>query len=238
MKKNFVCFLVTIVLCSCNSSGKKTISTPTKKHINVVENVNGYNVAYTEDGHTILYTNDSIGNYSVYYVKFENRAEKYGQKGIGEKFVRAEMDATLTTLNSFVTIHGGAFCEIDSFMGYKVCFFDEQLKGDSLENTNVTTDFTQLEEMGAEHEVKRISALLNVAFDIATIISKNNPRGWNNITYALEPTQRLLAFNVMKSNDVYDQRVQMRLPKLRNIAEELTKFYFVLQKKKNGQEDY
>lgn len=230
MKNILICILVTIIVCSsCNTSGMKTINMPAKKYINVVKNVNGYNVAYTEDGHTMLYTNDSIGNYIVYYVKFENGAGKYGLKGIEAKIIRAEMDATLTMLNGFVTVQKGVLCVIDSLMGYKVCFFDEQLKGESLEYINISLDCIQVEVKDVDQEVKRISALLNVAYNIALSISKTNLRGWDNIVYALEPTQDLNTFNAVMISDIYDQRVLKRLPRIQKTAKELTAFYRILR---------
>lgn len=230
MKNIIVYILGTFVLCaSCNSTGKKSINIPARKYINVVKNVNGYNVAYTEDGHTMLYTIDSIGKYSVYYVKFENGAGKYGLKGIEEKTIMFQLDSTLSSLESFVSFQGGSFCEVDSLTGYKAYFFDDQLKGDSVVIVDTPVNPTQIEGMEVEREVKRISELINVAYYIALSISKNNQRGWNDVVYALEPTHELLSFEVMVISDVYDKRVQKRLPKMQNIAKELTEFYLILQ---------
>ena len=236
MKKNLISILGVLVLCgACNYTGKPSKNRPAKKYINVVENVNGYNVAYTEDGHTMLYTNDSLGNFSIFYVKFENGAGKYGLKDIEEKIIWAKTDTTLTTLNSFATVQGGAFCKVDSIMGYNVCFFDEHLNRDSLAKISVSVECTQIEEMGVEQEVKHISELLNIAYNIAQSINKKNPRGWSNIVYALEPTQDLSNFDVMVIGDVYDQRVQKRLPRIQNIAKELTDFYHSFIEKYNSQ---
>lgn len=232
MKNLLICFIGTFVLCcACNSTGKQSKDTPTKKYINVVENVDGYNVAYTEDGHTMLYANDSTGNYTVYYVKFENGAGRYGLKGIEARTIMFQMDYTLTSLKSIVSFLCGSFCEVDSLTNYKAYFFDEQLRGDSLVNIDVPTDYTQVKRMDVEQEVRRISELLNVAYSIALSISKNNQRGWNNVVYALEPAHELQSFEVMMISDVYDQRMQKRLPRMQNIAKELTELYSVLQEK-------
>ena len=232
MKKSLFSIIGILVLCcACNYTGKSSTNRTAKKYIYVVKNVNGYNVAYTEDGHTMLYANDSTGNYSVFYVKFENGAGKYGLKGIEEKIVRAEMDATLTTLNCFVTIQGGAFCKVDSIMEYSVCFFDEHLNCDSLAEIRESVECTQIKEMEIKQEVKRISELLNIAHNISLSINKNDLSGWSNIVYALEPTQELINFDVMLISDVYDQRVQKRLPRIHNIAIELTEFYKTLREK-------
>ena len=222
---------ILLLCCACNYTGKSSTNRTAKKYINVVENENGYNVAYTEDGHTMLYTNDSAGNYSVLYVKFENGAGKYGLKGIEEKIVRAEMNATLTTLNSFATIQGGAFCKVDNIMGYNVCYFDEHLNCDSLAEIMESVELNQIEGMRVEQEVKRITELLNIAHNIAQSINKNNRSGWIKIIYALEPTQELINFDVMVISDVYDHRVQKRLPIIQNIAKELTEFNKTLREK-------
>ena len=124
MKNLLICFIGTFVLCcACNSTGRQSKDTPIKKYIKVVENVDGYNVAYTEDGHIILYANDSTGNYTVYYVKFENGAGKYGLKGIEAKTIMFQMDSTLSSLKSFVSFLCGSFCAVDSLTGYRAYFF-------------------------------------------------------------------------------------------------------------------
>lgn len=230
MKNLLICFIGTFVLCcACNSTGKQSKDTPTKKYINVVENVDGYNVAYTEDGHTMLYANDSTGGYAVYYVKFENGAGRYGLKGIEAKTIMFQMDYSLTSLKSFVSFLCGSFCEVDSLTGYKAYFFDEQLKGDSLVNIDVPAYYTQIKGMDVEQEVRRISELLNLAYYIALSISKNNQRGWNDVVYALEPAHELHSFDVMVTSSVYDQRIQKRLPRIKNIKKELSEFYITLQ---------
>lgn len=231
MKNLLICFIGTFVLCcACNSTGKQSKDTPTKKYINVVENVDGYNVAYTEDGHTMLYANDSTGGYAVYYVKFEDGAGRYGLKDIEAKTIMFQMDYSLTSLKSFVSFLCGSFCEVDSLTGYKAYFFDEQLKGDSLASINVSTDYMQVKGMDVEQEVGRISNLLNVAYYIALSISKkNNQRGWNDVVYALEPAHELLSSEIVVISDVYDLRVQKRLPRIKNIAKELSYFHKKLQ---------
>lgn len=232
MKKSLISILGLLVLCcACNNTGKSLTSRVVKKHINVVTNVNGYNVAYTEDGHTMLYVNDSTGNYFVFYVKFENGAGKYGLKGIETKTIMFQLDSTLSSIKSLVSFQGGSFCEIDSLTGCKAYFIDEQLKVDSLVNIDVPVDYTRIKGIETEQEVKRISELLNVAYSIALSISKNNQRGWNDVVYALESAYELQAFDVMVISDVYDQRVQKRLPILHNIAKELTYFHITLQEK-------
>jgi len=230
MRNILICFIGAIVLCcACNSTKKQSRNTPTKKYISVVENVDGYNVAYTEDGHTILYTNDSTGNYSVYYVKFENGAGKYGLKSIEAKTVMLQIDSTLSSLKSFVSFHGGSFCEVDSLTGYKAYFFNERLKGDSLLNIDVPVEGVPLQENGVEQIVKHICKWLDVAYSISLSINKYNQIGWNEIVYALEPTHELQSFDVTAPSALYDKKIQKRLPRLNNIAKELTYFHKKLQ---------
>lgn len=232
MKNLLICFIGVVVLCSaCNSTGKQSKNMSTKKYISVVKNVDGYNVAYTEDGHILLYNNDSIGNYTVYYVKFENDAGKYGLKSIGAMIVRAEMDATLTKLNSFHTVQKGTFCIFDIFMGYKVFFFDEHLNWDSIENLSVPLDCTQVEEMVAEQEVKHISNLLKNAFFIAQSINSANHGGWEDMVYALRSTLDLPTYDIAVCTNIYDKRVLRRLPKLQSLIEKLRLFRRMLQKR-------
>ena len=108
MKNNLVLFLVISLLVSCGFGGqKKDTSLPGPKYIAIIDDVEGYHVAYTEDGHTMIIENDSVGNYVVYYVKFDNNAGKFGFKGIEEKMIRAEIDPSMNTLRSFVTFKGG-----------------------------------------------------------------------------------------------------------------------------------
>ena len=68
-------------------------------------------MAYTEDGHTMLYANDSTGGYAVYYVKFENGAGRYGLKGIEARTIMFQMDYSLTSLKSYMGLSGSLALE-------------------------------------------------------------------------------------------------------------------------------
>ena len=130
MKNIITLLLVIVMFAACGSKGKKqeTKTYSVHKYISVVESVEGYDVAYTEDGHTLIYCNDSVGDFIVYYAKFDDNAGKHGYDRIKEKAVRAEMDSSLKTLKSISSIYGGAFCNRNDNTGYATFYFDEQMK--------------------------------------------------------------------------------------------------------------
>lgn len=237
MRYYFITLLFLAFFISCGSSGKKTdgYGNAPRKFMTIVENMSGYNAAYTEDGHTIIYKNDSLGDVVVYYAKFENNAGKYGLRGIDEKIIRAEMDSSLGTLKSFISFSGGAFCEIEE-MGYNIYYFDEQMKGALKENIEVHWNSELSEDTSEEYKMKRIIALLNVAYEIARSISDINVNGWNNIYYALEPIQEALNCDIIKGNAVYEPRTEKHISRLNRMTEELSHYYYILQEKKIEEE--
>lgn len=238
MKNILITFGILVLFVSCGSSGKKnTYSTPVKKYITVVGNDNRNKVAYTEDGHIMIYEKDSVGNYIVYYVKFENGLGKYGLKGIEEKIIRAEVDSSLTILSSFLSVMGGSFCELDSLMGYKALYFDEKMKGDSIDLIDVSADLGMMNNNSEENVIKRLSVLLDIAYTIALAINEKNPRGWNSIVYALEPTQSLKTYEVLITNTIYDEKVKKRLPRVWGMNEELTSLNHYLREKKSEENE-
>jgi hypothetical protein len=232
MRYFFITLLLLVFFVSCGSSGKKkdVYSNVPKKFITIVENVDSYNAAYTEDGHTLIYKNDSLGDVVVYYAKFENNAGKYGLRGIDEKIIRAEMDSSLGTLKSFFSFSGGAFCEIEE-MGYNVYYFDEQMKGALKENIEVHWGSEPSEDTSEEYKMKRIIALLNVAYEIAHSISDKNISGWNNIYYALEPIQEALNWGIIIGNAIYEPRTEKHISRICRMTEELNQYYYSLQEK-------
>ena len=238
MRYYFITLSLLAIFVSCGSSGKKkdVYSNVPKKFITIVENVDSYNAVYTEDGHTLIYKNDSLGDIVVYYAKFENNAGKYGLRGIDEKIIRAEMDSSLGTLKSFFSFSGGAFCEIEE-MGYNVYYFDEQMKGALKENIEVHWGSEPSEDTSEEYKMKRIIALLNVAYEIAHYISVKNVSGWNGIYYALEPIQEALNCDIIKGNAIYKLRTEKHIYRLNRMAEELSHYYFILQKKMIREKD-
>ena len=235
MKIKIATLLLSVLFISCGSStgNKSSYNNVDKKHIYCIENVDGYNVAYTDEGHMMIYYRDSVSNNIVYFVKFENGAGKYGLKGIEEKIIRTEIDSSLTSLNSFVSVTGGAFCESDNDQGYNAYYFDEQLEGKPIEHIGTFADFVQLDDAKEEDKVKRLTELLNVAYSIAHSINENNVRGWDNIVYTLESVQCLHDYDVIVSNKIYDEKVKKRKPRIWGMDEELTSLNNFLKKKRN-----
>ena len=188
-------------------------------------------MAYTEEGHTIIYLNDSVENYVVYFVKFDNGAGKYGFKEIEEKIIRIEIDSSLTFLNSFISVTGGAFCKTDDNNKYEIFCFDEQLKRNSIEGIDVSVDYEQLDDKNDVEKVKRIIDLLIVAYKIALPIYDNKVSGWNKIVYALESTQSMQSYDIVISNTIYNERVKKRVPRVWAMNEELTSLNHYLREK-------
>lgn len=243
MKTEIVILLILVFLCSCGTSGRKNEghNNRIKKHLFVVENEDEYNVAYTEEGHTMIYLNDSVGNNIVYFVKFENGAGKYGLKGIEEKIIRVELDSSFTQLKSFLCVTGGTFLETDGSHALRAYFFDEQLNVDSLEIINVLENHIlpdNSNEMEDNIGMKRIVDFLNNAYSIAHTISEQKVRGWDNIAYALESVKTLQDYDVIMSNDIYDEKVKKRTPRVLGMNEELTSLNIFMREKLNNKYEH
>lgn len=223
MRYYFVTLLLFVFFVSCGSSSKKynVYNNNPKKYITVVNDFDGYCAAYTDDGHTMIYTNDSVCNNIVYYAKNENNTGEDGLRFIDEKIVRVEIDSSLTTLKSILSFSGGAFCEMKD-MGYNVYYFDEQMKGALKEDMEVHDYYEISEDTSEEYKINKIIALLNVACEIAHAISDTNVRGWNNIFMALEPIQNISNHDIIISNTVYDPRTEKCILRMLCMAEALT----------------
>lgn len=232
MRYYFVTLLLFVFFVSCGSSSKKynVYNNNPKKYITVVNDFDGYCAAYTDDGHTMIYTNDSVCNNIVYYAKNENNTGEDGLRFIDEKIVRVEIDSSLTTLKSILSFSGGAFCEMKD-MGYNVYYFDEQMKGALKENIEVHWGSEPSEDTSEEYKMKRIIALLNVAYEIAHSISDKNVSGWNNIYYALEPIQEALNWGIIIGNAIYEPRTEKHISRICRMTEELNQYYYSLQEK-------
>ena len=232
MRYSLVIFLFLPFFVSCGSSVKKTDrnSDVLSEFITIVENVDNYSIAYTEDGHTMIYKNDSAGNVIVYYAKFENNAGKYGIRGIDEKIIRVEMDCSLNIVKSILSFTGGAFCEKEE-MGYNVYYFDEHMKGALKKDIEVHLDSEEFETTREECKMKRIIEQLNIACEIAHSIYNSNVSGWNNVYFALEPIQNILNHNIMISNTIYDLRTKKHILRISRVSEELNYNYCMLYEK-------
>ena len=237
MKNIIVILLVIVMFSACGSKGKKqeTNNISVHKYLSVVESVEGYDVAYTEDGHTLIYSNDSVGDYIVYYAKFDDNAGKHGYDRVKEKAVRAEMDSSLKTLKSISSIYGGAFCKRNDNTEYAAFYFDEQMKCNSIDHVAVPLDDTQYEETSKEQEIKYILSLLNVAYILAHSINDKSASGWNNMALALESVQGIITYDVIKNDTVCDTIIKAHISKLAHSTEGLTQFYNVLWENYNSQ---
>lgn len=234
MRNYLILLYVFILFVSCSSNGKKKISdtAPTQNSIIFVDETDGYHAAYTMDGHTIIYMTDSVGNYIVYYVKFENGAGNYGLKRIEEKMIRAEMDSSLNNLKGFVTFVGGAFIDVkEGTEGYTAYYYDEQLKEHSMKQIDYSSDMVQTADIGESHELNRIILLLDVAYQFARSINTERPRGWDKIVSALEPVHNILSYNVIFNNSVNTPREEEHILRIEKATKELTHFYNMLHEK-------
>ena len=227
--------IVLIVSCSSRSNKYNTNYNNLARCITNIDNVDDFSVSFTEDGHTMIYSKDSIGNYIVYYVKYDDNAGKYGYDRIKDKVVRLEMDSSLKVLYSFVTIYGGAFCDVNSDMKYTVFYFDEQMNYNTIEKIEVPLDTAQLTEKSIEKKIRHILSLLNVANRIAFLINEKNVKGWHNIVSALEPSQKILDYDIAFSDTVLDPNVKEHISRVKNTTKGLTQFYNLLRENNNYQ---
>ena len=237
MNKYLPVLFILLLFVACRHSGNKqeNQNNSEPKFITVVENNDGNHIAYTKEGHFIIFSNDSLGDYIVYYVKFDNNAGKYDLKGIERMIVRAEVDSSLTILRNFVCVTGGAFCDIDSISGNKVYYFDQQINGNSIEQINVTLDNAFDNPDENENPVRRISLLLDIAYNIACSINEYHPKGWDIISYALSSATNLCNYNVIIKDTIEDEKVSKRIPRILNVREELTQFNHYLREKTDKQ---
>lgn len=232
MRFSLVVFLFLALFVSCGSSVKKADrnSGVPSEFITVVENVDNYSVAYTENGHTMIYKNDSAGNVIVYYAKFENNAGKYGVSGIDEKIIRVELDSSLNIVKSILSFTGGAFCEMEE-KRYNVYYYDEHMRGTQKKDIEVHLDSEKFETTSEDCKMKRIIEKLNVAYEIAHSIYNSNVGGWNNVYFALEPIRNILNHNIMINNTIYDLRTKKHILRISRVSEELNYNYCMLYEK-------
>lgn len=231
--------LVTLFVSCCSRNKKKIInSNAIPKYITMINNSrSGYNTAFTEDGHTVIYKSDSIGNYIVYYTKYDGNAGKYGYDRIKEKIVRVEMDFSLRGVNSFVAISGGVFCKKEKSNIYSAYYFDEKMNGYSLKQIETPSESTQIKKEEQENDLKRILPLLAVAHKIAIAINNSNVSGWNNIVSALEPSLSLAEYDVLKSDTVYDPIIKEHITRIVNSTEGLTQYHNLLQEEQRRKQE-
>lgn len=226
---------VIFVSCGSSTTKKNVQNIVIRKYISVVDNTHDYSSAYTEEGHVMIYGKDSTNNHIVYFAKFDNNAVKYENGIIKDKIVRAELDSSLSSIKSFVTISGGAFCDTNEQWGYDAYYFDENLNYNSMEQIEVPLNKEQLNDLDHEHMIKRILDLLDIGYNIALSINNTNASGWYNIVSALEPIQDLKTYDIMENDTIYDPLVKKHISKINKTTEGLTQFHNLLQEKHNSQ---
>ena len=232
MKKTLTILLAIVFFAACGSKGKKLDNkSSVHKYIAVVENVGGYNVAYTKDGHTIIYYNDSIGNFVAYYAKFDDSAGKHGYDRIRDKAIRVEIDSSLNNLISFVSIYGGASCKINSNGVYTLHCFDKQLNENYIEQLEFPLDTQTTDNGNIESKVKRIIYILTITYNVANSINKYNISGWNYIVSALEPTLSITNYNILVQETIYAQKVKEHVSKLSSTTEGLRQLFLLFLEK-------
>lgn len=233
----FVILFALLQFVSCDSKDRtqNANNNVILKYIYVVENVNGYGVAYTEDCHTMLYRRDSIDNYIVYYTKSDERMAKKGHEKIADNIVRIEMNSSLKSLISILSIHGGAFCKMNNSQEYDVFYFDEQMIGYSLKQPDISHNSILPENEEKENEIKQILILLNLAYEVALSINNENACGWNYIVSALEPSLEIMNYEVLTNDTIYDRKIKSQIPKILNATEGLTNHCYFLRGKLNSQ---
>ena len=222
--KHIVLMLLIIGLftaCSSGANNSKTNNSQTKNYINVIENVGDYNVAYTDDGHLMMYQNDSIGGYIVYFTKFLENSGKYGLKDIEERIIRIDMDSSLSHINCIISLHSSAICIATDSGTYCVPIFDNKFR--LIDTKEIRMEFAQNYKNNYDEfdEDKRIILLLNDAYYIANEINGSNLSGWYNILHSLESVTKLLSYEVMKQDRIYLSKISKRVERLENITKEM-----------------
>lgn len=231
MKKILVLSFSILFFSSCGTKHKKNIHTAAStNYISVVENIDGSNSAYTEDGHTLIYKTDSNSNIIVYYAKFDDNAGKKGYDRVREKAIRVEIDSSLNIIKNFVSAYGGALCKINRNGIYTLHYFDEQMNVKNIELPELHLDKQATDKRSIESKVKRVIEILTTTYKIAYFINENNKGGWNYIVSALEPTQSIINYNIITQETAYAPNVRRHISKLNSTTEGLTQLHLLFRK--------
>lgn len=222
---------------SCSNNGRKenNYTNNAQNQITIVESVGDNNTAFTKDGSTIIYSNDSAGNYIIYYAKFDDNTGKYGYDRIKERIVQVEIDSTLNTIKSIISAYGGAFCETDDDFGYNIYCYDEMMKSHRIEHVPAICEPVSPECTGKEYEVKKIISLLNVACKIAYSIKEQNAEGWHKVVEALQPSLDIFNYEAIMCDTIYDTLAKNHIRRICSTKESLTRHYLMLLDKKNNE---
>ena len=244
MKNTITLLLAIVVFAACGSKEKKQEirNNSVHKYIYVVENVEGYDVAYTEDGHTLIYSNDSIGDFIAYYAKFNDNAGRFDR--IKDKVVRIDVDSSLNSLKSILFFYGGIMCDRGGIMcdrsndmRHVVYYFDEKMNENEIEYIDTPSNPEIKESSAKEYRIRMIRYFIDVAYQLVDRINNGNAHGWYNIAPALESSQDILMYEIMFNDTIYDPKVMKRISKISKTTEWFKQYHSELQGKMISKND-
>lgn len=229
---SLICIIATILLvvCGCNNrKNSSSISSETRNYIGYTPNINGYCSVYSEDGHTFLYEKDSIGDYIIYYAKFDDNAGKHGHDRIKDKVVRIIVNCSLDRILSISSICCGIFIEKDSEDRYKALCVDEHMNVNIIDNTENSCG--QNKSTGAnmiESEIQKIISLLSIATKIVYSVNNNSSICWNNMALALEPIQNIMSRDIIQYETIANPKIQKHVLRLEDTTNPLSVYHNML----------
>ena len=227
-----ICIILTIVLVVCGCNNRKSspsVSSETRNYIGYTPNANGYCSVYSEDGHTFIYEKDSIGDYIVYYAKFDDNAGKHGHDRIKDKVVRIVVNDSLDRVLSISSICCGIFIEKYSADRYKALCVDEHMNVNIIDNTEFSCG--QKISTGAnmiESEILKIISLLSIATRIVYSINTNSSICWNNMALALEPIQNIMSRDIILYNTIANPKIQKHVLRIEETKNPLSVYHYML----------
>ena len=227
-----ICIILTIVLVVCGCNNRKSspsVSSETRNYIGYTLNVNGYCSVYSEDGHTFIYEKDSIGDYTVYYAKFDDNAGKHGHDRIKDKVVRIVVNDSLDRVLSISSISCGIFLEKDSEGRYKALCVDEHMNVNIIDNTEISCG--QNISTGAniiESEIQKIISLLSIATKIVYSVNTNSSICWNNMALALEPIQNIMSRDIIQYETIVNPKIQKHVLRIEETTNPLSVYHYML----------
>ena len=229
---SLICIILTIVLVVCGCNNRKSspsVSSETRNYIGYTLNVNGYCSVYSEDGHTFIYEKDSIGDYIVYYAKFDDNAGKHGHDRIKDKVVRIVVNNSLDRVLSISSICCGIFIEKYSEDRYKALCVDEHMNVNIIDDTEIS--YGQNKSTGPniiESEIQKIISLLSIATRIVYSINTNSSICWNNMALALEPIQNILSRDIIQYETIVNPKIQKHVLRIEETKNPLSVYHYML----------
>lgn len=236
MKKwiNLFYLLFSFLLLSCYSGEKAKNQHTTnaeKKYIyTVISSDSTYSVTFTENGHTLIFKKDlkSDNGYIAYYVKFDDNAGKYDNAK--QKVVRLDLDSSLNSIKSILTVNGIAICEKDENDNYKISYYDESKKVRQINNIFIHPDLLDNAFDGKNGNIgKRIFEMLVVAHELCLSISKDANNSWSINEYALQEALKIEEYDNIVVDNLYDINAQNHYERTCRMAKDLSRLYNVLQ---------